>query len=282
VRTLDSLGLMPRQQEEVRAMLRSPGGLILVTGPNGAGKTTTLYTCLHTLNDGRRKINTIEDPIEYAVEGLRQSQTNAGIDLDFPDLLRAVLRQAPDVIMIGEIRDSVTAQTAIRAANSGHLVLSTLHAGVAAGAVQSMLSLQVNPHFLSTCLRGVITQRLVRVLCPQCKQPVQEHDSPNMLQEVEGLLEAGQPSQPCAARGCDHCWQTGYNDRTGVFEILPVTAAIRKLIAQAASVREIESEAMREGMIGFRRAGLLKVAQGLTSHEELLRVIPTDFPGLDA
>jgi type II secretory ATPase GspE/PulE/Tfp pilus assembly ATPase PilB-like protein len=282
VRTLESLGLLPRQQHDVRAMLESPGGLILVTGPNGAGKTTTLYTCLHSLNDGRRKINTIEDPIEYAVEGLRQSQTNVSINLDFPDLLRAVLRQAPDVIMIGEIRDSVTAQTAIRAANSGHMVLSTLHAGVAAGAIQSMLSLHVNPHFLSTCLRGVITQRLVRVLCPHCKQPVEGQDASAMFKEVEPLLEAGQGSHGFAPKGCDQCWHTGYSDRTGVFEILPATSTIRKLIAQAASAREIESEAIREGMIEFKRSGLVKVAQGLTSNEELLRVIPTEYLGLEA
>ncbi len=282
VRALDSLGLLPRQLAEVRSMLQSPGGLILVTGPNGAGKTTTLYTCLHSLNDGRRKINTIEDPVEYAIDGLRQSQTNASINLDFPDLLRAVLRQSPDVIMIGEIRDSVTAQTAIRAANSGHTVLSTLHAGVAAEAVQSMLSLHVNSHFLSTCLRGVITQRLVRVLCPHCKQPVAGQDATTTFKEVESLLESSDGKQMFTPKGCDQCWHTGYSDRTGVFEILPVTSTICKLIAQAAVAREIEAEAIREGMIEFKRSGLVKVAQGLTSNEELMRVIPTEYQGLEA
>ena len=281
VRTLDSLGLMPRQQAEMQAMLQSPGGLILVTGPNGAGKTTTLYTCLHVLNDGRRKINTIEDPVEYAIDGLRQSQINPKINLDFAELLRAVLRQSPDIIMIGEIRDSVTAQTAILAANSGHLVLSTLHSGVAAEAIQSMLSLHVNPHFLSTCLKGVITQRLVRVLCPNCKQAVDVHDASAMLQDVNSLLRDGQSVHLFAPRGCDHCWHTGYSDRTGVFEILPVTGSIRNMIAQAAPAREIEKEACREGMIEFRRSGLVKVAEGVTSNEELLHVIPSEYLELD-
>src|SRR5205807_7676188 len=139
--------------------------LKLVTGPTGAGKTNTLYACLQHLINGQPKINTIEDPIEYAIEGIRQSQVNSRIDVGFPQLLRSVLRQAPDVIMVGEIRDPVTAETAVRAANSGHLVLATLHAPIAAGAIQSMLSLGIPHHFLGSALRGVIAQRLVRTLC---------------------------------------------------------------------------------------------------------------------
>ena len=184
--------------------------------------------------------------------------------------------------MIGEIRDSVTAQTAIRAANSGHMVLSTLHAGVAAEAVQSMFSLHVNPHFLSTCLRGVITQRLVRSAVSALQASRCGAGTPASLKEVERLLEAGQTQPLFAPKGCDHCWHTGYSDQTGVFEILPVTATIRNLIAQAAPAREIEAEAIREGMIEFRRSGMVKVAQGLTSHEELLRVVPTEYPGSEA
>ncbi len=157
---LDGLGLDRQGLQSLTAMLHAPGGLILVTGPTSSGKTTTLYACLHYLNDGTRKINTIEDPIEYAVEGIRQSQVNPAIDVDFPELLRSVLRQAPDVIMIGEIRDAVTAQTAVRTANSGHLVLATLHAPTASGAVQSMLNLGVHPHFFASSLRGVLAQRL--------------------------------------------------------------------------------------------------------------------------
>lgn len=277
LRTLDNLGLLTQQQDAIHSMLRRDGGLVLVTGPSGAGKTTTLYACLQHLNNGQRKINTIEDPIEYAVEGLRQSQINPSINLDFPELLRSVMRQSPDVIMIGEIRDSVTAQTAIRAANSGHLVLATLHAPIAAGAVQSMLSLHVNPHFLSTCLRGIVTQRLIRVLCPHCKRTVDWHGAPVTFEEVRPWLATDQGNQVFAAQGCDQCRQTGYSDRIGVFEILPVTSTIRSLIARAAPTREIESEAIREGMIEFKRSGMVKVGQGSTSVEELLRVVPIDY-----
>src|SRR5271166_3700396 len=167
--SLDQLGLLQRDYNTLLALLNNPSGLLLVTGPTGAGKTTTLYACLSFLNNGQRKLNTIEDPIEYAIEGIRQSQVNPRIDVDFADLLRSVLRQSPDVIMIGEIRDMPTAETAVRAANSGHLVLSTLHAPVAAGAIPSLLNLGVHPHFLASSLLGVVAQRLIRTLCPVCK-----------------------------------------------------------------------------------------------------------------
>src|SRR5262249_28636974 len=168
---ISQLGLPRHDFNELQGALASPSGMLLVTGPTGSGKTTTLYACLNSLNNGARKINTIEDPIEYAIDGVRQSQVNLKLQVDFPDLLRNVLRQTPDVIMIGEIRDGVTAATAVHAANSGHLVLATLHAPTAAGAIQSMVSLGVHPHFLASSLVGVIAQRLVRTLCPQCKMP---------------------------------------------------------------------------------------------------------------
>src|SRR5262249_39455485 len=157
--------------------------LILITGPTGSGKTATLYASLIALNDGKRKINTIEDPIEYAIDGLRQSQVNPQIDLSFGELLRSVLRQCPDVIMIGEIRDEETAKTAVRAANSGMLVLATLHAPSASGAIQSMRSLGSNPHFLSTSLRGVVAQRLVRTLCPHCRISFDISDAPHTFDD---------------------------------------------------------------------------------------------------
>jgi type II secretory ATPase GspE/PulE/Tfp pilus assembly ATPase PilB-like protein len=281
VRSLDRLGLLPEQLQELTAMLDGGGGLILATGPNGSGKTTTLYGCLHRLNDGTRKINTIEDPIEYAVDGLRQSQVNMNVGLEFPELLRSVLRQSPDVIMIGEIRDSVTAQTAIRAANSGQLVFSTLHAPIAAGAIQSMLSLDVHRHFLATCLRGIITQRLVRVLCPACKQAIDLQEAPATFEAVQRWLKPGEGTTMFTAKGCPQCRETGFVDRTGVFEVLPATGKIRKLISSGATSREIESEAIAEGMIEFGRSGMVKVAQGVTSTEELLRVVPTEYLGIE-
>ena len=191
LRELSELGLSGAERTTLSSMLMSPSGLILVTGPTGTGKTTTLYACLQFLNDGSRKINTLEDPIEYSIEGLRQSQVNTKIGLDFSDLLTGVLRQAPDVIMIGEIRDEDTAATAVRAANSGHLVLATLHAPTAAAAVQSMLALGAHPYYLASCLLGVVAQRLIRTLCPACRMNY-DISGADTFKEVEHLLEEGE------------------------------------------------------------------------------------------
>ena len=170
--SIENLGLTRQQQSALAATLDSPGGLILFTGPTGSGKTATLYACLHKLNDGKKKINTIEDPIEYALEGIRQSQINPAIDLTFSELLRSVMRQSPDVIMIGEIRDPETASIAIRAANSGHLVLATIHATAATGALQSMRALGVHSHFLASALRCIVLRRASSALSvPSVKQP---------------------------------------------------------------------------------------------------------------
>ncbi len=262
-------------------MLNAAGGLILVSGPTSSGKTTTLYACLHYLNDGRRKINTIEDPIEYAVEGIRQSQINPILNLDFPELLRSVLRQSPDVIMVGEIRDSITAQTAVRAANSGHLVFATLHSPTASGAIQSMLNLGVHPHFFSSCLRGVVAQRLIRTLCQKCKVAYDLSESPLTFEEIERWLEPGQGKQIFSAPGCPACGQTGYTGRVGVFEVLNAAPDIRKLMAVTAPANEIQRQAINEGMIEFRRSGLLKIAQGVTSTEEVIRVVPSEHLGIE-
>src|SRR5947209_7112665 len=174
---LEMLGMDAADQNRLRSLLNRPSGLILVTGPTGSGKTTTLYASLAQLNNGKRKITTIEDPIECEMAGIRQSQVNLKHEVDFPDLLRSVLRQAPDAIMVGEIRDPITAEIAVRAANSGHLVLATLHAPVAAGAIQSMLSLGVHPHFLASSLLGSIAQRLLRTLCPACRTAFEMGDT---------------------------------------------------------------------------------------------------------
>ena len=217
---LDQLGLSRRDHNVLLGLLSNPSGLILVTGATGSGKTTTLYACLNHLNNGERKINTIEDPIEYSIGGIRQSQVNAKIDLGFAELLRGVLRQAPDVIMVGEIRDPETAATAVLAANSGHLVLATLHSPSAVGAVQSMYNLGVHPHFLSGSLLGVITQRLVRTLCPACRQQFDLSDSPQTFEEVRQHLNPGEGYRMFGPKGCAECRHLGYSGRTGVFEIL--------------------------------------------------------------
>lgn len=281
LRKLESLGLFNSQVHEAVAMLNSPSGLILVTGPTSSGKTTTLYSALDYLNNGRRKINTIEDPIEYALVGVRQSQVNMKASVDFPDLLRSVLRQAPDVIMVGEIRDSITAKTAVRAANSGHLVLATLHAPVASAAVHSMLAYDVHPYFLSNSLRGVIAQRLVRTLCPDCKQSFDLSEAPETFKEIEKFVDKSRAPALYTATGCKNCGFEGVVNRSGVFEVLNITPKVRSVISQSRPAKEIERAALDEGMIEFRRSGLLKVANGVISTEEMMRVVPAEYLGID-
>lgn len=273
---LSNLGFHKRVLDDLLVLISSPAGLLVVTGPAGAGKTTTLYACLHYLNDGSRKINTIEDPVELVLPGVRQSEVRPKIDLDFPELLRGVLRQAPDVIMIGEIRDPVTAETAVHAANSGHLVLATLHAPVAAGAINSMLALGVNPHFLAASLLGSLSQRLVRRLCDQCKIAYELTGAVHTFEEIRRWLEPGQGEHIYSAKGCPACHYEGFVGRTGVGEIIRVTREIRTLIFERRPIREIRQQAIRQGMLDLRRAALLKVAQGETSMEEVLRTIPAE------
>jgi type II secretory ATPase GspE/PulE/Tfp pilus assembly ATPase PilB-like protein len=273
---LDNLGLHPGELQEVRKLLQGPGGLILVTGPTGSGKTTTLYACLCYLNNGERKIHTIEDPVEYVLPGIRQSQVNHRIGLDFPELLRAVLRQGPDVIMLGEVRDRVTAQTAVRAANSGQLVLATLHAPGAAGTVQSMLSLGVHPHHLANSLRAAVAQRLIRTLCSACKQPTGP-PAPAVLDETAPWRQSDQVEVCYRPGGCPACHHTGYADRTGLFEVLSVRAPVRRLILQGASSQAIHEAAVKDGVLPFRPSALLKVVAGETSLEEVSRVVPARY-----
>ncbi|MGE0607163.1 MAG: GspE/PulE family protein [Pirellulales bacterium] len=281
LRSLDGLGFLRPQRNTLQDLLARPSGLILVTGPTGSGKTTTLYACLHSLMNGERKINTIEDPIEFQMDGVRQSQINLKIDVDFPELLRSVLRQAPDVIMIGEIRDVLTAETAVRAANSGHLVLATLHAPVAAGAVQSMLSLGVHPHFLATGLLGVVAQRLVRTLCPKCRIELDLSVAPHTFDDVRPWLEPGEGNLIYTSNGCDDCRQTRFAGRTGVFEVMTISRGLRELISNRARGSVIEQQAIQDGMLDFRRAALLKVAQGVTNVEEVLRTVPAEHLGAE-
>jgi type II secretory ATPase GspE/PulE/Tfp pilus assembly ATPase PilB-like protein len=280
--TLEDLGLIRGQMNDLLAMLNSPSGLILVTGPTGSGKTTTLYSCLRYLHDGERKIHTIEDPVEHEIAGVYQSQINPRIGLGFPELLRGVLRQDPDVILIGEVRDASTAETAVHAANSGHLVLATVYAPVAAGAVQSMRGWEVNPHFLGHTLLGVVAQRLVRTLCPQCRAsfPLPE-EGPHPFAEVKTWLGPDEGHALFAARGCTACYQTGYGGRTGVFEILRISPLLRRMIAEGQQTPVLHEQARREGMMEMRQAALLKVAHAETTAEEVIRDVPSEYLGLE-
>jgi type II secretory ATPase GspE/PulE/Tfp pilus assembly ATPase PilB-like protein len=278
---VDQLGMAHHDRSSLLAMLNSPSGLILVSGPTGSGKTTTLYACLRYLNDGTRKINTLEDPIEYALDGVRQSQVNPKLGVGFSNLLPHILRQSPDVIMIGEIRDEETARTAVRAANSGHLVLATLHAPIAAGAVQAMLSLHVHPYFLATCLLGIIAQRLVRVLNPATRIAYDISESPETFEEIRALLGPEEGRTIYGPDPSDADSQGGYNARTGVFEVMAMNRDIRQLIAEGKRAREIQQAAVQHGMIEFHRGALLKVAHGITSTEEMLRALPSEYLGLE-
>ncbi len=269
--SLDRLGLVDAQYDALVTMLHSPSGLILVTGPTGSGKTTTLYSCLQHLNDGRRKIHTIEDPVEYTFPGMRQ--TDAG-HVEFNELLRGVLRQSPDVIMIGEVRDKETADTAVRAANSGQLVFATLHAPIAAAAVQAMINLGSSPYFLCASLLGVVGQRLIRTLNPQTRTPMDLSDAPRTFEEIAPWLKPGE-GRTIYAAASDGNGDDGYAGRTGVFEILTISPTLRQLICEETPASVLTQKAIEEGMIDFRRAALVKVAQGLSTFDEMFRTVPT-------
>ncbi len=281
LRSLEQIGLTRIELNKMQAMLNNTSGLVLVTGPTGTGKTTTLYGCLQYLNDSTRKINTLEDPVEYAVAGLRQSQTNQKIGLDFPELLRNILRQSPDVIMVGEVRDEETAATAVRAANSGTVVLSTLHSPVAAAAVQSMAALGVNRYFLSNCLIGVVAQRLVRTLCPKCRVAYDISQSPETFADIQQFLEPGFGTFIFGPGSCDSCLQQGYSGRTAIVELMVFNRALKQLVAKGCSSEELQTFAIQNGMLEFRRSAMVKVAMGVTSTEEVLRELPSEQLGLE-
>lgn len=266
---LSVLGIAERDLATLRKILAQPHGVILVTGPTGSGKSTTLYAALSALNDGSRNILTIEDPIEYDVEGVGQTQVNTKAGMSFALGLRAILRQDPDIVMIGEIRDNETAGIAIQASLTGHLVLSTLHTNTAIGAVARLMDMGVESFLLSSSLSGLIAQRLVRQLCPACKQPFEadaatrsllrhdEHDAPLMLYR---------------AQGCEQCFGQGYRGRCGVYEIIPVNEALRSLIYARADEQEL-TRCARTFSTDMLQDGIDKVKAGITSVEELLRVV---------
>lgn len=271
---LDKLGMFDKQLNKYQQMVSSPAGMVLITGPTGSGKTATLYATLMKLNDGTRKINTIEDPIEYSVEGLRQSQVNEGIDVSFADMLRAILRQNPDVIMVGEIRDAETALTAVRAANSGILVLATLHAPSTAATVQAMRAYGIPDHFLASSLRGVVAQRLVRTLDPATRLEI-DLDT-GAFDEIKDMLKPNEGKKLYQAVPAESNHMSGYTGRAGVFEVMLMSKPLRTLIANGASAAQIREQAIKDGMLEFRKAALLKVASGETSTEEVFRTVPTE------
>jgi general secretion pathway protein E len=282
LRPLVEIGMTPTDFSRLKSILDSSSGLILVTGPTGAGKTTTLYSCLEHLKQKGGKINTIEDPIEFTLANVCQSQVDPRIKLDFAMLLRSILRQNPDVIMIGEVRDPESAAVAVRAANSGHLVFATLHAPRAAGAVEAMLALGVQPFFLANTLVGVVAQRLVRTLCEKCRVAYDVGVAPETFTEIADRLKADEGKTIYGPSGCESCLGLGYAGRTGVFEIMTFNSEIREMVSRQRPSAEIHSSAESNGMYDFRKNALLKVAQGITSAEEIIGSLPGGQLGLDS
>ena len=262
------LGLMQNDYERLKQLVHRPHGIILVTGPTGSGKTTTLYAALSDLNDGSKNILTAEDPIEYQLEGIGQTQVNTKVDMTFARALKAMLRQDPDVVMVGEIRDLETAEIAVQASLTGHLVLSTLHTNTAIGAVTRLKDMGIEPFLLSSSLIGVIAQRLVRTLCSQCAT---WHDADDFEQALfKHVTDATDLKLP-QPKGCEHCSHTGFTGRTAIYEIVPVDEAMRRLIHGNAAEYELEDYA-RQQSGSIREDGLRKVLAGKTTLEEVLRV----------
>jgi general secretion pathway protein E len=266
---LAALGMSDATLARIDRLIREPHGIVLVTGPTGSGKTTTLYAALSRLPRGTTNMMTVEDPIEYALDGVAQTQVNPRIELTFARALRSILRQDPDVIMIGEIRDLETAQIAVQASLTGHLVLATLHTNDAASAVTRLADMGVEPYLLASSLLGVLAQRLVRTLCPVCRAVAAPSDGEARLAGDLGLA-AGAPL--ANAQGCDACNQTGYQGRTGVYELLQVDDTMRRLIHDGAGELALRDAAVRSGMQTLRADGARWVAGGATSLAELVRV----------
>lgn len=269
---LDAIGLSPQILKDFKGVLARPNGVFLVTGPTGSGKTTTLYAALSRLNTIDRKILTVEDPVEYQIEGVNQIQTASKVGLDFANALRSILRQDPDVVMIGEIRDKETASIAVQAALTGHIVLSTLHTNDAPSAITRLLDMGVEDYLLTSTVNAVMSQRLVRVLCTHCKQPhtINAEEMANM--GVAHMVQAGQPATVYVPVGCDECAHTGYRGRMGIHELLLMDDQIRHQVLQRASSEQIYRTAREQGMLSMFEDGFSKVLAGLTSTAEVLRV----------
>ncbi|WP_244152874.1 type II secretion system ATPase GspE [Pseudomonas peli] len=264
---LQHLGMSTRDRDLMETTVRKPHGILLVTGPTGSGKTTTLYASLVSLNDRTRNILTVEDPIEYHLEGIGQTQVNSKVDMTFARGLRAILRQDPDVVMVGEIRDKETAEIAVQASLTGHLVLSTLHTNSAIGAITRLVDMGIEPFLLSSSLLGVLAQRLVRVLCPHCKEAYQADEAECKLLGVP----FARPPTLYHARGCAECHQQGYRGRTGIYELVVFDDHLRTLIHNAASEQDMTRHARSLGP-SIREDGRRKVLEGATTVEEVLRV----------
>ncbi len=271
---LDMLGLEPERLKELKDKLQQPHGIIIVTGPTGSGKSTTLYSALSHLKDPAKNITTVEDPVEYRLAGINQIQVKSEIDLDFARCLRAILRQDPDIILIGEIRDKETVEIAIKAALTGHLVLSTFHTNDAPSAISRLLYMGIERYLLASALNLVIAQRLVRKICDHCKEPVTL--SEEALKHLGISKEKAETSVFYHGRGCPACGETGYLGRLPIFEFLDVDTAISEKIIANATESEIRETSRKKGYGGLLDSGVIKVLEGLTTAEEVIRIAFTD------
>ena len=266
IKDLQQLGLSTEALKRFQQLLRCPHGIVLVTGPTGSGKTTTLYAALQSTNDLQKNIVTIEDPIESQLPGITQVQVNLKTDMTFAAALRAFLRQDPDIIMVGEIRDGDTAQTAVQAALTGHLVFSTLHTNDAPTALTRLIDMEIDTFLIASSVIGILAQRLVRIICVKCKEPYQ------LSATQRGNLPLDENATLFRGRGCPACKQSGYKGRLGIFELLPVTQAIKDLVVAKAPAHEIREAARSAGMRTLREDGFVKALAGVTTIEEVLRV----------
>jgi len=272
---LTLLGFPPEMFLEFGKAIKSANGIILVTGPTGSGKTTTLYSALKTITDEKKNISTLEDPVEYQIDGICQVQVNPQVGLTFASGLRALLRQDPDVVLVGEIRDSETAEIAIRAALTGHLVMSTLHTNDAVGAIFRLNNMEIDPFLLNSALRGVLAQRLIRLLCPVCRIPYTPEDA--LLKDLGLKIEDGPYKfYREKERGCDKCYHTGFKGRRGIFEYLPLVPEVRNQIVNKAASDRIYEAAVRAGFQTMRQHALPVIIKGDTTAEEVLRVTRTE------
>jgi type IV pilus assembly protein PilB len=267
---LPELGFLSDDQETFEHLIKLPDGILLVTGPTGSGKTSTLYACLNYINKSDRKIITVEEPVEYQMNGINQVQVNTEIGMTFPAALRAILRQAPNIIMIGEIRDLETASIAINASLTGHLVFSTLHTNDAPSAVARLVDIGVQPFLVASSIRAIMAQRLVRRLCPHCKKPGDLSDTELRALHIEpGQLSEAQVMTPV---GCDQCRNTGYKGRMGIFEIFIIDDEVRHMINKRDSTLHLRQRARELGMRTLREDGVRKVLSGMTSAEEVISI----------
>jgi type IV pilus assembly protein pilB len=262
------LGLTPEDEERLDGILKNPHGIILVTGPTGSGKSTTCYTVLSELNREEVNIITVEDPVEANVDGVNQVQVNVKADLTFANALRSILRQDPDIIMIGEIRDGETAGIAVKASITGHLVISTLHTNSTAASITRLIDMGVEPYLIGDSVVGIIAQRLVRKLCPKCRKAREATDQEKKLL----MVPASMPQTVYEPVGCEDCGGIGYRGRTAIYEIMPVTAKLRNRIHDKVTADELQEIAVSEGMSTLRMAAAKKVKEGITSCDEMIKV----------